>query len=130
MPPILRVFKRLIGAGSPSLRKTRLDVVAKLNATGGATVEYLINLAAAAGYSITIDEFSAFRAGSGVAGGSLLSEDWDHWFRVNSALNTLVYFFAGYNASGDPLASWGNERLECLINRHKPAHTQVIYSYT
>lgn len=29
----------------------------------------------------------------------------------------------------DPLAYWGDQLIECVINRHRPAHTTVLFAY-
>ncbi len=108
----------------------RKNLIAKLVARGGATPQYFIDVAAALGYEITITEFDPFRVNINAVGDALNGVNWQFVWQVNSALNTIIWFRAGLSAAGEALAVWGNDRLECVINRLKPAHTTVIFSYT
>jgi len=105
----------------------RKAVAQRLGNLGGQTVAYFVNLAAQAGFTVTISEFKRFQAGSD-AGDPLTNNDWQHTFRVNAPAETVRTFKAGSRA-GEPLASWGNDALECAINRVKPAHTVVQFAY-
>lgn len=107
----------------------RNAVVAKLRAQGGQTPQYFIDVAAALGFTITITEFREFVAGS-PAGAPDCDASWLFWWQVNAPLNSIRYFEAGRSVAGDPLASWGNTQLECVINHLKPAHTRVLFSYS
>jgi uncharacterized protein YmfQ (DUF2313 family) len=111
-----------------TLTERRNAIVTKLNAIGGQSSQYFIDLAAAAGFQITVTEFRPFVTGSD-AGTPLYGEAWAYAWQVNSALNTITEFVAGSGA-GEPLRDWGNALLECLINRYKPAHTTVLFAYT
>lgn len=43
----------------------------------------------------------------------------------------VTYFRAGESRCGDPLARFdGPSDLECILNKEKPAHTRLIFSYT
>ena len=63
------------------------------------------------------------------AGEAANSEAWAHTWRVVAPTETVVYFQAGESAAGDPLATWGNSQLECVIRRIAPAQTIVQFSY-
>lgn len=97
--------------GSVDLRRAR--AVSRFAARGGQSVPYLIGVAAQLGYTITITE------------GPAATEA----FTVNAGASTVTYARAGSASAGDPLASWGNDSLECAINRVKPAHTTVTFVY-
>jgi uncharacterized protein YmfQ (DUF2313 family) len=115
---------------APTTAVDRRDaVVLKLNTIGGQSPKYFIDLAALYGYTITITEFRPFKAGS-KAGTPLYGKQWAYWFQVNGYTNTIKHFKAGLSKAGEPLRSWGNDVLECLINKYKPAHTDVIFAYT
>lgn len=114
---------------APTLQERRNQLVAKLTSIGGQSRAYFIGLAAALGYEITIIEFNPFRAGFSHAGDFLTNDTWLHWWMVNAPATTVVHFRAGESAAGEPLASWGEERLECPIRDQKPAHTGVAFSY-
>lgn len=105
----------------------RRAVAQRLGNIGGQTVAYFVGLAAQAGFTVTITEFNPFQAGSD-AGAPLTNNDWRHTFRVNAPAESVQYFKAG-SRSGEPLATWGNDALECAIDRTKPAHTVVQYAY-
>lgn len=50
-------------------------------------------------------------------------------WRVNAPITTITEFTC-LSPCTDPLRTWGNERLECVITRHKPAHTTLVFFYT
>jgi uncharacterized protein YmfQ (DUF2313 family) len=133
---LLADWERVMGlpdnCGTPpeTVQARRNAIITKLNAIGSGKPQYFIDLAAAFGFPITITEFRAFRAGIGEAGTPIYSEEWAYYWQVNAALLNIFYFRAGLSTAGEALRTWGNETLECLINRYKPAHTDVIFSYT
>jgi uncharacterized protein YmfQ (DUF2313 family) len=101
-----------------------------LTARGGASRAFFVGLAARLGYAISIEEFRPFRAGRNAAGESLYGEDWTWAWRVRvAAAETVRRFRAGASAAGEPLAAWGNDLLECVIGRVRPAHTRVLFGY-
>ncbi len=125
----------------------RAAVLAVLLETGGQTPAYLIALAAYYGFEITIEEHLPFLAGNSVAGDDLenpgdpflaglntagealgLWTAWSFYFDVISPDVTVHYFTAGSSA-GEALRTWGNELLECIIRRAKPAHTEARFVY-
>jgi uncharacterized protein YmfQ (DUF2313 family) len=108
----------------------RLNVLSKIASRGGQTPQYYINIAAGLGYTITITEFNQFRVGISSVGDPLYGEEWEHAWQVNAPLNSIIEFKVGQSAVGDALREWGNDRLECVMNKLKPAHTVVIFSYT
>lgn len=114
------------GTQTPAQRRAAL--VAKLVTLGGQTPAYFIGLAAALGYAITITEFRKHTVLSDV-NYPLYNDAWHFAWQVNAALNTVTNFNVKSNVT-EPLASWGNALLECVINRLKPAHTHVLFAYT
>lgn len=104
-------------------------VCAKFRARGGQSVDYFIALAASAGYTITIEQFAPFRASINCAGDPLYSEAWTYVWQINAEVTTIVYFSADVSHAGEPLASWGNDILQCLIERYAPAHTDPIWNF-
>ncbi|MDK4581531.1 phage tail protein, partial [Kingella kingae] len=64
----------LDGAGK-SYANRLSDVLIKINAIGGLSIPYFIDLARAAGYTITIGEPQPFRAGINRTGDRLARED-------------------------------------------------------
>lgn len=107
----------------------RQVLITKLIHNGGASRQFFIDLAATAGYTITITEFFQFRVGMAV-GNAVNGSEWPYAWMVHSAAVAVSQFRTGKNRVGDPLRSWSDAVLECLIKSHKPAHTLVIFAYS
>jgi len=106
----------------------RIDaLVARVRGAGTPTPQYFIDLAETVGYSITIDQLAAFTVGSSVVD-PLYPESICFVWQVNSLLTTFASFDVRSDVSA-ALSVWGNAVLECVINRAKPAHTYVQFSY-
>lgn len=97
--------------GGGSTEQRRAAVVARLVATGGASEAYFIGLAAAYGYEISLS-YPAL-----------------HTWRAETATDVAVVNMSCNGDCNDPLQSYGNEQLECLLNRAKPAHTVLEIAY-
>lgn len=126
-------------AGLPDSCLTALDVsqsyaqrigalVSRITATGGQSVEYYVGVAAALGYTITITEFRLHDVTDDVAA-SVYVTPWQHAWQVSAAISTVGEITVG-DTVDDALAWWGNEVLECVLRRLKPAHTHLIFIYT
>ncbi|MCX7061329.1 MAG: DUF2313 domain-containing protein [Gammaproteobacteria bacterium] len=99
-------------SGPQTIEQRRAALLARLTGTGGASRAYFIGVAAAYGYTVTIEEPAL------------------HTWRMRSAEAVgISRFRAGLSTAGDPLASFGNEAFECLFNRIKPAHTALLFAY-
>lgn len=112
-----------------TLQERHNALLSRLAGTGGQSREFFIGLAAYLGFAITITEFRPFRAGVSAAGDALTNGDWQHTWRINAPAVTIISFRAGVSAAGEPLRKWGNELLECVFNRVKPAHTVLLFGY-
>ncbi|MEO0649375.1 MAG: putative phage tail protein [Planctomycetota bacterium] len=110
---------------TPALR--RQSLVAKVTSSGGQSRQYLIQVADAVGWPITIEEFVPFRVGSPV--GEPLADGMVFAFEVHAPQYVPQFFQAGSSAAGDSLQVSGNELLECTIDDLKPAHTVALYVY-
>lgn len=132
---LLEDWERVLGlpepcAGAPTgLEARRIAAHEKLSRKGGQSPQYFIDLAAQYGFTITISEYSQFRAGINSAGDPVYGDAWAYTWVVHGPEVTVRTFKAGQATAGEALREWGNEILECLINRLKPAHTHVIFSY-
>lgn len=102
-------------------------LVEKVTRIGGQSPGYFIAVAARLGFTVTITEFDPFTVDDTVDD-SLTGEDWQFAWRVNAPAETVSYFTVDSYVT-ERLAEWGNERLECAIDRLKPAHTTVLYAY-
>jgi len=94
----------------------------------GISRAYYIRLAQLMGYAIAITEYKPFTAGSR-AGESLTNGDWQYAWCVQAPAVTVRRFAAGRSLAGEALAEWGDEYLECVMRRLKPAHTAVLFAY-
>lgn len=132
---LLADYERLFGLPTDcmfgidqSLEQRRSALISQMVSVGGQSRAYLIALAAAAGFTVTITEFSPFTVDMTVAD-PIYGPDWWFAWQVNGALSTVTYFLVTSGVN-EALAAWGNNLLECLINRFKPAHTVVLFAYT
>ena len=110
-----------------SLAQRHNALISQMTAAGGQSIDYFIGLALSAGYDITITEFFPFSVGMTVAD-LIYDQDWDFAWQINAPATTVSSFLVTSGVD-ESLASWGNNLLECLINRYKPAHTIAIFSY-
>lgn len=114
---------------SPTLQARQRQVVARLTNSGGQSSQYFIGYAKNLGYTVTVTEFTPFRAGQQRAGSPCGNQDWAFTWQINSALNTVTSFRAGQSGAGEPLAAWGNAVLQCELSEIKPAHTYLNFAY-
>lgn len=114
-----------------TLQERRAAVVAKLTAQGGASRAYFLALAAAMGYPVEIEEFRPFLAGVNRCGEQLGGAPAvRHQWRVRVSGPRYTAFRTGASQAGDLLGKLDRAAdLECKINRLKPAHTRLIFSY-
>lgn len=114
-----------------SLAERRGLVVSRLVGEGGGSRAFFIALARAVGFEVTITEGvgSPFRMGVGRMGDRIGGELEFFTWTVNGPETAIRRAAMGSFRMGDPLASWGNELLECVIQRAAPAHTLVLFSY-
>lgn len=111
-----------------TVQARRFAVEARLTSVGGQSKAYFIQYAYRLGYEVTIDEFRPFVAGS--SAGDLAHDDsWAHTWRINSEAVTVRDFRVGEGVVGEALRTWGNEALECALNKLKPAHTVLLFAY-
>jgi uncharacterized protein YmfQ (DUF2313 family) len=114
--------------GDQTAAQRRAALVGRLATLGGQAPIYFVGLTAALGYGISISEFKAHTVNDSM--NCLLNDTtWNFAWQVNAALNTVTNLTVNSPVS-DPLASWGNALLECVIQRLKPAHTIVLFAYT
>lgn len=94
----------------------------------GISKSFFIWLGSLLGYEIEIEEYSPFVAGS-KAGQPLTNGDWVFVWIVKSKTSGVIKFRAGRGQAGQPLARWGNERLERIFNNLQAAYGKVYFSY-
>lgn len=104
-------------------------VVARILGNGTPSIPYLTNLAAQLGYTVTIVRRRAFQCGM-TCGISLGGFAWNFVWEVHGALYNVSHFLVGQGRAGDPLGTWQNNVLECVMRQHAPAHTIVNFIYS
>jgi uncharacterized protein YmfQ (DUF2313 family) len=113
-----------------STAQRRAALVSKLTMIGGQSRVYFIGIAEAMGYpGATIDEYLPANC-NGNCNDALYSEDDKYAWTLNLPFSIGGLFIANCNGNcNDALQSWGDEALECRINKYKPAHTTAIFAY-
>ncbi|MFN8702645.1 MAG: YmfQ family protein [Rhodospirillales bacterium] len=126
-------WERVAGLPDPcagqaqTLAERRQRLVAKLAARGGQSIAYFVGIAAQLGYTVTIEEFRVFTCVSRCID-ALNPPPWQYAWRVRAPANTVRTMTCA-SACDEPLRSWGNRILECVIGRLKPGQTHVIFAY-
>lgn len=110
-----------------TLAERREALTEKVTRIGNQSRQYYIDIASRLGYEVTITEFRGHTVLNAV-NDPLYSIDWIFTWRVNAPEET-VRNFTVVSGVNEPLADWGNEILECAIERVKPAHTNVLFAY-
>ena len=96
--------------GGGSVEQRRNAVVGRLTATGGVSPSYYTRVAAAIGFEITVEDVAT------------------NVWRVHAPDETVIEMTCN-DTCNDALRSWGNEQLECTLNRIKHAHTELLFAY-
>ena len=112
-----------------TLEVRRNEILARYTASGSITAQYYIDIAAQLGFAIQIIEYRPFEVGRSTVGQALTNGNWIFAFAVKGPIFTFIQFRTGLSVVGEPLRIWGNEPLECAINRIKPAHNVVLFIY-
>lgn len=113
----------------PTLIGRRYAVVAKLTSQGGQSIAYYVQVAAALGYSIEIEEFPMAEVGVTVCGDELNGILCRFVWTVHAPPGTPIFFSADESGAGDPLATVDATPLECALQSIKPAHTLLLFEY-
>jgi uncharacterized protein YmfQ (DUF2313 family) len=131
-----------------SIEARRLALVLKMTMLGGQSRQFFIDVAAALGYTIYITEYLPYQCGISRVGDTRSSVDnpddpthymWQlgapeirYYWTIHVQGMPLKYFHTGLGECGvDRLLAFGTDAdLECVIDRWKPAHTDVIFDYS
>jgi uncharacterized protein YmfQ (DUF2313 family) len=110
-----------------TLAERRAALAAKYTSLGGQRPRDYIDLAAALGYPVAVDECGVFTCASRVDQ-AINHDDWIFTWRVLAPSTSRKYLDC-QSPCNEPLSIWGNQRLECAITAASPAHTVVLYLY-
>ncbi len=131
---LLPDYERVLGpdpclAASPAtLQERRGSVHLRWVRTGGAARRDYIALAAALGYTITIDEFRPTRSGQMRSGQRLRGQRVQWTWRINLPRTRPVRFRSGRSRAGDRLMTFGLPWLQCQLSQNTPAHTFLVFA--
>lgn len=113
--------------GSSAERRRR--VVQRLTYQGGQSAAFFIAFLESLGYAgATVTEFRPMRCNS-KCNAALNQGGWRFGWRVNVPVGTDVRVMTVRGRCNDPLATWGDPGLACLLAVHKPAHTRLFVGY-
>ena len=108
----------------------RFAVHAKHTNQGGQSPQFYIDLAAAVGFTITVEEFLPYVVGGPSAiGNRLYTDPWRFTWRVHAPVHTVTFARAGKLRAGESIAYSDNTILECTLEAVKPAHTNLVFEY-
>lgn len=136
---LLPDWERLLGlpdecdpAEEQSVQERRTRVIQLLTTRGGQNEQFYKELAANFGFDVDVisaEDQPPFLAGQGKAGYRLTNGTWRYAFVIKAPAEFLTYFRAGQSTAGDRLVTIGNDTLQCLMEKYKPAHTVVLFSF-
>jgi uncharacterized protein YmfQ (DUF2313 family) len=96
---------------------------------GGQSAAFFIGLLEALGYSgCTVIEYTPMKANS-KCNAALNQGGWRYAWRINVPQAADVKTMKVNGRCNEPLASWGDPGLMCLLAKYKPAHTILYISY-
>ena len=104
-------------------------VIDKIRRGGGLSRQFFIDLAAALGYSISITEYSPLTVSSPVTY-PLYDTDSQYYWQVSLATGTPPRPITVLDSVTTPLVVYQTGLLECLLQKLKPAHTELLFAYT
>ena len=114
----------------PTIASRQAHVVARFSYSGGQSVPYFVGYAAALGFEIEVEEFIPARYGIARYGTPYYGRDWAYVWRVHAPAITVTPARYGEARWTDPYNLWASTVLPCELNRIKPAHTVLLFSYS
>lgn len=115
-----------------TLAERRVDVVNHLTANNSPTIAYFKQVARNMGFEVKIEEMRPFIAGWSRCGDRLNGpHSVRHYLKIHILNESRVVLFrTGAAQIGDKLGTirYATE-LECVLNKLKPAHIIIVYSY-
>jgi uncharacterized protein YmfQ (DUF2313 family) len=130
---LLPDYERAFGLPDPCVKREqtvaerRAALLRVLTGTGGASRKYFKGVAADLGYDIEVEDYTPYTVADPVDK-PIYGLEW-RWTWTVRAPEQTVDVFTTKSTVSEPLATWGNDRLECVISRLKPAHTLVLFAY-
>lgn len=121
----------------PSLFERRVRICQKLVTGGGQSPAFFKEIASQLGYDadiIDVQNFKDFRVGEARVGdrlsnGSTPGTGWGYTFAIVAPAELTRAFRVGQSTVGERLQIAENDTLECVIQKFKPAHVNVLFSF-
>lgn len=113
---------------SQTIQQRRDALVAQISGIGGQSAQYFIDLAASAGYAITISNYSPWTFNDPFSE-PMYGLEWRFAWLVTAPTATVRYW-TFTDPFDEPFSYWGNELLECLMNTYGPAEGIALFQYT
>ncbi|NDO83979.1 hypothetical protein CJP72_25595 [Citrobacter sp. NCU1] len=117
--------------GTETIAQRQQRVNTKVNAVGGITKSYYLQVLSDLGYpDATITTFSGqgFKSTSPCTS-ALYGYDWNFYWQVNFTETTKVSGMTCKSRCNEAIRIWGDTVAECVINKICPSHTIVLFSY-
>jgi len=133
-----------------TIEERRAQVIQKMATIGSLSAEFYEGIGALYGFDITVENHLSFQVGRSVVGDDLTNYDnprdifrvgqntvgdqlqvpgWLHCFNAELPATAFETFKVGQNTVNQPLATFGNELLECVLRRLKPAHSCITFTF-
>ncbi len=113
----------------PTIELRQARVFARFAYSGGQSIPYFVAYAAQIGFAISVQEYAPARFGRAQFGTPFYGPGWAYVWRVTAPAITQTPARFGSGRFGDPYVAWQTTSLACELNRIKPAHTVLLFSY-
>lgn len=112
-----------------TLQVRRQRVVQQVAGLGGQSRAYFLSVADGLGFTgCSITEFAVMTCGSPCTS-SINADPWQFTWRLNVPAGADVRSMTAGAGCDEPIRTWGNIALECVMRRLKPAHTNLLFAY-
>jgi len=129
----------------------RAAVKERLARIGSLSASFYEQIGSLLGFDITVENCDEFLVGYGTVGDALCNSHripdvftvgdhtvgqqlavfgWRYYFSVEVPISESSFFRVGENTVGDRLREFGNENVQCSIEKLKPAHTGAFFKFT
>lgn len=118
-----------IGGAEAPADARRLNLLARIRGRGDLSRAYMIALAEQMGYpGCGITEFGGMTC-EDPCDSPVNGEEFIGVWRLDVPVATAIFTATCESPCDVQLRRWGNQQLECVIVRHKPAHTVALFGY-
>lgn len=117
--------------GAQTIQERREAIYNKMLDTGGARRVRFIDILKRLGQKVAIiDRFTMHTCESMCNEPILTHPNWLFTWSVTIDSSYDYMLATCESPCAEPLATWGNTMIECVLNKEKPAYTNLIFKYT